>query len=151
MSHMVQGPTFLSLTAWRQVSEAQLTKAVTGPRSRGTSFGAMLRHHVQRYCSIGILYAHGAVSLELRFLPAFYETIAAQCELNAKWRLLVPVTSTSACTNSLKPGIGITQFTAPPVLPNSSFPFFLFYKIKFIVLIENESRLSYRHPKYPKS
>ena len=92
-----------------------------------------------------------AVSLELRFLPSSYETIAAQGELNAKWRLLVPVTSTSACTNSLRPGIGITQFTAPPVLPNSSFPFFLFFKTKFIVLVDNESRLIYKHPKYPRS
>lgn len=36
---MVWGPTFLSLTASRQVSE----KATTGPKSRGTSSGAMSR------------------------------------------------------------------------------------------------------------
>ena len=55
---MVQGPTFLSLTAWRQVSEPWLKKAITGPKSRGTSFGTALWHHVQRYCFIRISFAH---------------------------------------------------------------------------------------------
>ena len=56
--NMVQGPTFLSLTAWRQVSEPWLTKAITGPKSRGTSFGTALWHHVQRYCFNRISFAH---------------------------------------------------------------------------------------------
>ena len=35
----------------------KLTKAITGPKSRRTSFGATLWHCVQRYCSIGTLFA----------------------------------------------------------------------------------------------
>ena len=62
LSPMVQGPTFLSLTAWRHVSETKLTKAITGPKSRGTSFGTTLWHHVQRYCSISVLFAHAQIS-----------------------------------------------------------------------------------------
>ena len=48
----------LSLSACRQVSETWLTKAITGPKSRGTSFGTTLRRHAQRYCSFGILLTH---------------------------------------------------------------------------------------------
>ena len=43
LTQMVQWPTFLSLAAWRQVSETWLTKAITGPKSRGTSLGTTSR------------------------------------------------------------------------------------------------------------
>ena len=52
LSHTVLEPTFLSLSSWRQVSETQLTKTITGPKSRGISFGTKLWRHVQRYCFI---------------------------------------------------------------------------------------------------
>ena len=48
----------LSLSACRQVSETWLTKAITGPKSRGAQFGTTLRRHAQRYCSFGILLTH---------------------------------------------------------------------------------------------
>ena len=54
LSAMVKGPTFLSLTASGQLSETLLTKAITGPKSRGTSFDTTLSHHVQRYCFLSI-------------------------------------------------------------------------------------------------
>ena len=77
LSHMVQGPTFLSLTAWRQVSEPWLTKAITRPKSRGTSFGTALWHHVQRYCFNRISFAHAQLPSYLNtaeVLPAFAGT-----------------------------------------------------------------------------
>ena len=60
---MVQGPTYLSLPACRrrQVSEPQHTKATHGPKSRGKSFGTTLWHQVQRYCCLGVLFAHAQV------------------------------------------------------------------------------------------
>ena len=42
----------------RQVSEPQLAKATHGPKSRGKSFGTTLWHHVQKYCCLGVLFAH---------------------------------------------------------------------------------------------
>ena len=33
-------------------------KSDHGPKSRGKSFGTTLWHHVQRYCSLGVLFAH---------------------------------------------------------------------------------------------
>ena len=33
-----------------------------GPKSRGKSFGTTLWHHVQRYCCLGVLFAHAQVS-----------------------------------------------------------------------------------------
>ena len=54
LSPMVKGPTFLSLTASGQVSETLLTKAITESKSRGTSFGTTLSHHVQRHCFLSI-------------------------------------------------------------------------------------------------
>ena len=66
LSQMVQGPTFLSLTACKQVSEPWLTqKATSGPKSRGASFGTALWHRVQWYCYLGILFAHAQVPLNL--------------------------------------------------------------------------------------
>ena len=38
-----------------------LTKATHGPKSRGKSFGTTLWHHVQRYCCLGVLFAHAQV------------------------------------------------------------------------------------------
>ena len=32
-----------------------------GPKSRGKSFGTTLWHHVQRYCCLGVLFAHAQV------------------------------------------------------------------------------------------
>ena len=40
------------------VSEPWLTKSTHGPKSRGKSFGTTLWHHVQRYCCLGVLFAH---------------------------------------------------------------------------------------------
>ena len=37
-------------------------KATHGPKSRGKSFGTTLWHHVQRYCCLGVLFAHAQVS-----------------------------------------------------------------------------------------
>ena len=53
---VVYGPTFLSLTAWRHISETWLqNKAITGPKSRGTSLGMTVcmapRPEVLRYIS----------------------------------------------------------------------------------------------------
>ena len=53
LSRMVQGPTFLSLTAWRHVSQAKLTQAISGPKSRAK----IIMHHVQSYCSLGSVFA----------------------------------------------------------------------------------------------
>ena len=39
-----------------------LTKVTHGPKSRGKSFGTTLWHHVQRYCCIGVLFAHVQVA-----------------------------------------------------------------------------------------
>ena len=36
-------------------------KATSGPKSRGASFGTTLWHHVQRYCCLGVLFAHAHV------------------------------------------------------------------------------------------
>ena len=36
-------------------------KATHGPKSRGKSFGTTLWHHVQRYCCLGVLFAHAQV------------------------------------------------------------------------------------------
>lgn len=46
-------PTFLSLTAWRHVSQAKLTQAISGPKSRAK----IIMHHVQSYCSLGSVFA----------------------------------------------------------------------------------------------
>ena len=43
MKGMVSGPTYLSLTAWRQYLKL-VSKAITGSKSRGTSFGTTLCH-----------------------------------------------------------------------------------------------------------
>ena len=46
------------------VSEPWLTqKAITGPKSQGTSFGTTLWHRVQRYCFMGISFAHAQVEV----------------------------------------------------------------------------------------
>ena len=37
------------------------TKATHGPKSRGKSFATTLWHHVQRYCCLGVLFAHAQV------------------------------------------------------------------------------------------
>ena len=37
-------------------------KATHGLKSRGKSFGTTLWHHVQRYCCLGVLFAHAQVS-----------------------------------------------------------------------------------------
>ena len=37
-----------------------------GPKSRGKSFGTTLWHHVQRYCCLGVLFAHAQVRLKSR-------------------------------------------------------------------------------------
>ena len=37
------------------------TKATHGPKSRGKSFGTTLWHRVQRYCCLGVLFAHAQV------------------------------------------------------------------------------------------
>ena len=37
----------------------------SGPKSRGASFGTTLWHHVQRYCCLGVLFAHAQVPLTL--------------------------------------------------------------------------------------
>ena len=38
-----------------------LTKATSGPKFRGASFGTTLWHHVQRYCCLGVLFAHAQI------------------------------------------------------------------------------------------
>ena len=55
-----QGSRFLSLTAWRQLSDTYLVKAITGPKFRGTSFGTALWHSVYWFLNCA-----SAVSLEL--------------------------------------------------------------------------------------
>ena len=34
---------------------------LSGPKSRGASFGTMLWHLVQRYCCLGVLFAHAQI------------------------------------------------------------------------------------------
>ena len=36
-------------------------KRPPGPKSRGASFGTTLWHHVQRYCCLGVLFAHAQI------------------------------------------------------------------------------------------
>ena len=37
------------------------SQATHGPKSRGKSFGTTLWHHIQRYCCLGVLFAHAQV------------------------------------------------------------------------------------------
>ena len=61
LSPMVQGPTIslphsLATGIWNLAP-----KAISGPKSRGTSLGTTLWHHGQRYCALGILLAHAQI------------------------------------------------------------------------------------------
>ena len=47
---MVLEPALLPPPAWQQVSDAGLTKAITEPKSRGTSFGTTLSAEVLFHC-----------------------------------------------------------------------------------------------------
>ena len=79
LSHRVKGPTFLSLTAGRQVSQTYLTRAITRSKYRGKSYVTMLWHHVQRYYSLGI---------GIEFLSVYVGKISAWGHLNTKHLLV---------------------------------------------------------------
>ena len=92
---MVQGRIYLSLPACRrrQVSEPQLTKATHAPKSRGKSFGTTLWHHVQRYCFLGLLFAHAQFAKNCFSYHMRGTKIAAQFQVNTT-RVLVRGSST---------------------------------------------------------
>ena len=90
LSHRVKGPTFLSLTAGRQVSESYLTRTITGSKSLGKSFGTTLWHQVQRCCFLGIYFVHAQCRWDW-FFSVYVGKISAWGHLKTKHLLVSDV------------------------------------------------------------